>query len=150
MLPNGSSKGIAKTWSRNGACTVTSPRQLCVMDYHDLVTGRHFRDLCNWNYACAGRYLASFLVPGSQLHWWLCSTSDLNDESIGDIFEATLGYCWLWEASNRLVPQWVNNCRNVVESFLWSLEDVHAALQRHGYATFRLSSKGFAEMMLEF
>ena len=149
VLPDGSMKGLAKIWSYNGACTVTFPRERCVSDYHDFVTGHHFRDLSNWNYACAGRYLASFLVPGSQLYWWLGSNSNLNDASIGDIFEATLGYCWLWEASGRLVPQWVIDCRNVVESFLWSMEDVHTALQRHGYVTCRVSSRRFAEMMLQ-
>ena len=148
VLPDGSMKGLAKIWSYNGACTVTFPRERCVSDYHDFVTGHHFRDLSNWNYACAGRYLAIFLIPGTRLHHWLDSDSDLNDVSISDIFEASLGYCWRWEASNTPVPHWILALRDIVESFLWSMEDVHAALQRYGYRTYTMSSRQFAEMRI--
>ena len=49
VLPDGSMKGRAKEFSRDGACIVAADRKRCSSDYYDVHTGNYYRDLSNWN-----------------------------------------------------------------------------------------------------
>ena len=90
-------------------------------DYHDLVTGNYYRDLGNWVYACAGHFLALFLRQDSELYYWL---QHVNDETVGDIFEAVLGLCWAIEIEPEGLPERMRIWRATVESFLWDMDDL--------------------------
>ena len=145
VLPDGSWRARTKDLSHNGACLVTENRARIRTDYYDPYSGNYFRDLTNWNYACAGHFLALFLKRGSQLHSWLAV---LNDEKIGDIFEAALGYCWLWEVSNMAMPEQVPDLRATVESFLWAMEDLQAFLRGTDFQMDNMTSWQFAELRM--
>ena len=121
FLPENPHHGARKRLSRLGACLVTDQRAPLKIDYHDHITGNDYRDLGNWVYACAGHFLAWFLNEDSKLYYWM---QHVNDEKLGDIFEAVLGICWAIEIEPLGLPERMRIWRAAVESFLWDMNDL--------------------------
>ena len=121
VLPDGACKPFTKNWSYDGAYTVARWRVSSPGSYHDVYTGLHFRDLGHWACGVVGYLLAECLGSSSRLRYRLCDSSPLIDRAVGDMFEATLGYCWRREASTEHAPAWVLEVKTTLEEFAWSV-----------------------------
>ena len=75
-------KAFAKEYSYSGAIRRWNPVMARFTTY----------DPGNLTYGCAGWWLSAFVPVHSEVQREL---TWLNDEHIGDIFEATLGYVWM-------------------------------------------------------
>ena len=123
FLPSGDMKAFTKELSHAGAIRRWNPFLARMNTY----------DPGNWTYGCAGWCMREFVPVHSELRRELAW---LNDEHIGDIFEAALGYIFLLQAEGVPVPDLMLKLRDGIERVIKQMEVCLATLPMVGGVIF--------------
>ena len=115
FLPSGDMKALAKEYSYSGAIRRWNPFMARFTTY----------DPGNFIYGCAGWWLTGFVPAHSELRREL---TWLNDEHIGDIFEATLGYIWMLEDQGVALSDDMLLLRDGIEKLVKLMQECLACL----------------------